>query len=107
MLKKINRLAKSKDILITLARGRTFFNPFYTIKFLSGSQRKFAVVVSTKVFKRANRRNRLKRIIREQLKKNLQTFRPGNYAILVKPKTSALPEAEQLKYFLEVLAKLK
>ena len=107
MLKKANRLAKSKDILTTLARGRTFFNPYYTVKFLSGAERKFTVVISTKVFKRANRRNRLKRIVREHLQKNMLMFKPGNYAVLVKPKAATLPESEQLKYFLEVLTKLK
>ncbi len=109
MLHKKNRLAKDKDIQTAFARGRTFFNPFYNIKFLasaSGSPR-FAVVVSTKVFKAAVARNRLKRIIRENLRKNMGDFKKGDYMIMAKPKVSRLPEADRLSYFLQLLNKIR
>jgi len=108
MLKKANRLAKAKDIAQAFARGRTFFNPFFTIKFFSGGSKKLlTVVVSTKVFKSAVKRNRLKRIIREQLRLKLDKFKNGSYIIIAKPKISRLPEKEVLQQFSEVCSRLR
>ena len=108
MLKKANRLAKAEDIALAFTRGRTFFNPFFTLKFLPlAAQKRFTVVVSTKVFKNAVDRNRLKRILREHLRKNLPVFRNGDYMIMTKPKISRLSEADVMKNFLELLSKIK
>jgi len=108
MLKKTNRLAKDRDIQKTFARGRSFFNPLFTVKFLPGGlSKRFTVVVSTKVFKNAVDRNRLKRILREHLRTNLNFFKPGDYAIIAKPKIKNFPEKEILKSFLELCLKLK
>jgi len=108
MLKKVNRLAKAKDIQKAFARGRTFFSPIFNIKFLSHAPTpRFTVVVSTKVFKRAHDRNRLKRIIREYLRKNLQKFKNGSYIIMAKPKVSTISEAEAMKSFLQVCSKIQ
>lgn len=108
MLKKENRLAKARDIQKTLAEGRSFFNPFFTIKHLpTDPTKRFSVVVSTKVFKKAVARNRLKRLIREHLRKNLHRFRNGSFVIIVKPKTGGLPEKEIMAKFYELCAKLR
>ena len=108
MLKKVNRLAKAKDIQQAFARGRTFFNPFFTVKFISNLDApRFTIVVSTKVFKKAVFRNRLKRIIREYLRKNLANFKKGHYMIMAKPKINKLSEADALKNFLDLCSKLK
>jgi ribonuclease P protein component len=108
MLKKVNRLAKDKDIKTAFARGRSFFNPFFNIKFLPGQEgKRFTVVVSTKVYKKAVSRNRLKRLLREHLRKNLAGFKNGSYIIVAKPKVSGLAETEALKNFLEARSKLK
>lgn len=108
MLKKVNRLAKAKDIATAFARGRGFFNPFFSIKFFPSVQPpRFAVVVSTKVFKRAHDRNRLKRILREYLRNNLNKFKNGSYMIMAKPKISNLPEPERLKSFIDLCVKIR
>ena len=108
MLKRINRLAKSKDIQTAFARGRTFFNPFFSIRFLSKpGEKRFTVVVSTKVYKRAVARNRFKRVVREYIRKNLEKFRNGSYVIAAKPKISKLPENEIVKQFLDATARIK
>ena len=108
MLKRANRLAKSKDIASAFARGRTFFNPFFSIRFLAKpTEKKFTVVVSTKVYKRAVARNRLKRLVREYIRKNLEKFRNGSYVIAAKPKISKLPESEIVKQFLDAAARIK
>lgn len=104
MFKKVNRLAKAKDINLTFVRGRTFFTPFFTLKYLSSktSELKINVVVSTKVFKKANKRNRLKRIAREFLKNKMSFLKPGMYMVIAKPKISSVLE-DKYKLLLEEL----
>lgn len=108
MLKRANRLAKSKDIHTAFARGRTFFNPFFSIRFLpKASDKRFTVVVSTKVFKSAVARNRLKRLVREHIRKNLGDFKNGSYVISAKPKITGLPEKEIVNAFLGAASRIK
>jgi ribonuclease P protein component len=108
MLKRANRLAKSKDIQTAFARGRTFFNPFFNIRFLTRpAEKQFTVVVSTKVYKRAVARNRLKRLVREYIRKNLNKFRNGSYVISAKPRISQLPEKEIVPAFLGACDRIK
>lgn len=87
MLSQKHRLSKSADVKKTTARGRNFFNPYFVIKSTTEPNAKISkitVIVSTKVSKKAVDRNRLKRIIREELRKSVENIKPGNYAILVK-----------------------
>jgi ribonuclease P protein component len=108
MLKRANRLAKSKDIASAFARGRTFFNPFFAIRFLpKPAEKRFTVVVSTKVYKKAVARNRLKRLLREHIRKNLAGFRSGSYVISAKPKIISLPETEIIPAFLGACNRIK
>lgn len=94
MLQKKHRLSKNREITETLSKGRGFFNPLFNIKFFSDiDEKKFTVVVSTKVFKSAVKRNRIKRVVREQIKKNFSGFRPGRYAIMIKPQVARIEEA--------------
>ncbi len=97
MLKKVNRLAKGKHIRAALQKGRTFFTPYFSVKFFLGSASpRFAVVVSTKVYKSAVKRNRLKRVIREWLRLNLKKLKPGDYMLMAKTKTAARLEKDLL-----------
>jgi ribonuclease P protein component len=45
---------------------------------------RFGLIVSKKIDKRAVIRNRLKRVFREVIRKNLDKFKPGDYLFLVK-----------------------
>ncbi len=108
MLKKVNRLAKAKDIQKAFARGRTFFGPFFNIKYAFASPApRFTVVVSTKVFKKAVSRNRLKRIVREYIRRNLPKFKSGDYVIAFKPKAASVPEKVVMENFIETVRKMK
>ena len=87
MFAKKNRLAKTSDVQKVFARGRSFFNPLFTVKFLPqpGVVSRFTVVVSTKVSKAAVRRNRIKRVLRQFLRIHLAEVRSGDYVVIVKP----------------------
>lgn len=99
MLKKENRLAKTKDIQATIKSGRVFFNPNINLKFFSkpNTKARLTVVVGTKVFKKATQRNRVKRILREEIKKNILFLPSGDYMVFVKPKAGKVSEEELIK----------
>ncbi len=104
MLKKKHRLAKTTDVKRTFERGRSFLNPLFSIRFLAGNEAKrFTVVVSSKVSKKAVVRNRLRRKVREFVRTRLVNFLPGDYVIGIKPKVLSVTEGaliNQLKDFL-------
>lgn len=85
MLSQKHRLSKSADVKQTTARGRSFFNPYFVIKFVPGKElAKITVIASVKVSKKAVERNRLKRVLREESRKYVEKFKPGNYVVIVK-----------------------
>ena len=95
MLAKIHRLSKTKDVQATL-RGQSYFSPRFVIKFRrprvsSDLNVRGTVIVSTKVAKRANVRNSIKRRFREAFRRHLSQLRPGDYAIIVKPAILSVP----------------
>lgn len=95
MLSQKHRLSKSAEVKKTTARGRGFFNPYFVLKTLPGTEpAKVTVVVSVKVSKKAVDRNRLKRVIRETIRPDILKFKPGSYAILVKPSAMKITSAE-------------
>jgi ribonuclease P protein component len=103
MFSKKNRLAKTLDVQRVFSKGRAFFNPLFTVRYLSGNgQHRFTVVVSTKVSKLAVKRNRIKRVAREFIRLRLSGFRPGDYAVMVKP-AAAKKEADEWRKSLEEL----
>lgn len=79
MLSAANRLVKSKEIERAVKTGRSFGTPLLGVKVAaSGSQAtRIAVVAGLSVDKRATRRNRVKRLVREVLRKNMHQIRPG------------------------------
>lgn len=109
MFKRKHRLAKNTAVMSALKTGRGFFNPAFVIRALPKAEgySRFAVVVSTKVDKRATRRNRLKRILREFLRTHLSSLMPADYVIMLKPLSIKLSEPELLKSFEQSLKKWK
>jgi ribonuclease P protein component len=104
MFSKKHRLAKTTDIKKAFARGRGFFYPLFTIKFIKSlPPSRFTVIVSTKVSKKAVVRNRIKRVLRESLRINLMSFVEGDYAIIVKPAANKVSSQILREKFLEGL----
>ncbi len=94
MLKKTFRLSNSKDIRVTSLRGRSFFSPYFVVKFIPADAPRFTVIVSTKVSKRAVERNRIKRIIREAIRQSLSSYKSGDYVVIVKVRAAGKTAAE-------------
>ncbi|MCD6094486.1 ribonuclease P protein component [bacterium] len=83
MLPKENRLSK-KEVELVLKKGRTYRGFFLILKYwknkLSSEDKRlsrFAVIVPQKVSKKATKRNRIKRLIRENLRKRLSQIKFG------------------------------
>lgn len=108
MLKKEHRLTKTVDIKRVFGKGRGFFSTHFSIKHFNKSNRlNFAIIISTKVSKKAVVRNRLKRIIREFIRYNTTRFLIGDYTITVKPFNPNTTEQSLLKDLENSLTKAK
>lgn len=108
MLPKKHRLSKAADVKKTTAKGRSFFNPNFVLKSLPGStEARATVVVSVKVSKNAVVRNRIKRVLREELRNIVPNFKPGTYVVIVKPSAAKIASAELRENFVEALRKIK
>jgi ribonuclease P protein component len=108
MFKRTNRLSKTKDVQVTTKHGRSFFGPSFVIKYLQSPQdTRLTVVVSTKVSKRAVVRNRIKRIIRDELRKHFAGLKPGDYVIIVKPSAASVESKDLRESLTEVMKKTK
>lgn len=108
MLNKKNRLAKDREIKRVFARGRVFLNSAAALKFLrlpGETESRFAIVVSTKVSKKAARRNRLKRLVREELRRKIKFLPKGDYALSLRPAAEKLEEGEFIGIISQLLAK--
>ena len=84
MLPKENRLRDTTLIKTLFKRGYTTSGKFLFIRFLPNHKNttQIAVMVGLKYSKLATRRNRLKRLIREALRKELTNIKPG-YDLLI------------------------
>jgi ribonuclease P protein component len=97
MLSQKHRLSRSADVKQTTARGRSFFNPYFVIKFSANSETTLiTVIVSVKVSKKAVIRNKIKRIVRDELRKQITSLKNGNYAFIIKPSVLKI-DSKQLR----------
>lgn len=89
MLPKKFRLHNDTDIKRLVQGGKTFFLPQMTIKYKNnnGQGLRMAVVVSTKVDKRATVRNRIKRQLREVLRSEMLLLRKNQDIICIVKKS--------------------
>ncbi len=93
MLPRQNRLAAANDIRLVFHKGRAFYSPFWIIRFFgrrSALVSRATVVVSNKVHKRANKRNRIKRIAREVLRLGLSHISRGDWMLIARPSITKL-----------------
>jgi len=92
MLSSPHRLAKDRDIKRVLVRGRSFFSPLFRVRLIANGLEpsRFAIVISSKVSKRATVRNLIKRRLTEIIRLNLAAIKPG-YDVMITVSNRALP----------------
>jgi ribonuclease P protein component len=85
MLVKVNRLKKKKDIERVFKNGKLFKEDFLILKVVKNNLKnsRFAFVVSKKVSKKATLRNKIKRRLRELVRRHPPTTRPAMDIVLV------------------------
>ncbi len=90
MLAKTSRLTKENDFKKVFNLGKKITGRFFAAYFLkTPGKTRVAVIVSNKISKKAVIRNKLKRRMREIIKKNLEGL---EYDIVVSAKLSALDQ---------------
>jgi len=94
MLPKTQRLKKTKDFALMATKGRSIFGPLATLRVrleareLKSAQSKIGFIVSTKIFKRAVKRNLAKRRFRSAVRELLPQIPTGYHLLFVlKPET--------------------
>ena len=98
MLPKINRLKKKKDFENIFKKGKIFRGDFLIVREVKNifEEPRLGFVVSNKVSKSAVVRNKIRRRLRDIIKKNLGSFKKGTDVAII-----ALNGIEK-KSFLEV-----
>lgn len=84
MLKKTNRINKTRELQRVYRSGKTMHTPALVIKFVPALKTRIAFVVSTKVSKKAVERNRIKRAVREQMRLSMKSLAVGDYMLVAK-----------------------
>lgn len=90
MLKELNRLKSDRDFRNVFRNGKTLENHFFRVKFSKNQKNvsRFGFIISTKVLKKANLRNALKRRLRAICRSLVKDLKPG-FDIVIWPKTSS------------------
>jgi ribonuclease P protein component len=88
MLKKVNRINKTRELQKVYRLGKTIHTPALVIKFLAGEKFRTAFVVSKKVSKKSVERNRIKRALREEVRLAQEKLSAGDYMIIAKVQAS-------------------
>ena len=99
MLPKARRLHKEKDIKTLFARGKSVFGLLVGVKYLKREDgpSTFAVIVGTKVSKKAVVRNRLRRQVRAIVEKRLSEFQDGYDVAFIVREGSVGKKSEELE----------
>ena len=105
MLKKVNRINKTRELQKVYRLGKALHTPSLVIKFLPGEKTKAAFVVSKKVSKRSVERNRIKRALREEVRLSLPHLQSGSYMVIAKMQASGYSSADLRKQIFEAFKK--
>lgn len=110
MLQKISRLQKNKDIERVLKEGKGLKEDGLALKTAKNNlnQSRFAFLVSKKISKKASQRNKIKRRLREIIKKQLAEIKKGrDYLIITLPGIEKKDQKETEKLLSKLLKKAK
>jgi ribonuclease P protein component len=108
MLKKDFRLRKQKDFDRVFGnKGRFFSQDFLALKIIPNSLpfSRFGFIVSNKVSKRAVRRNRTKRLLRECVRLSWKEIYPGFDAVMIAKSDISDRKLEEVSMIVDKLLK--
>lgn len=125
MLPKNFRLSKKKDFEAVFQKGKSIKGVGFVLNFLEKKNNKFiykfskkstamqeisgdlkvGFIVSLKVHKKAVKRNKLKRRMREVIKDNLDKIKKGNFIVIVALPSAANFSFKEVKKNINVLLK--
>lgn len=99
MLKKINRITSKKEFGEVKGSGQIKQFPYFGLINLvkPDTDKKFGFIISKKISKKAVVRNKIKRLLAEEVKKNLDKFEKGFRGIFL-IKKNIIDEKGNLKY---------
>lgn len=90
MLSKQHRLQRNKDFELVFKKGKTFGNDFLFLKLLRNDLKinRFGFIIGKKISKKSTTRNKIKRRLREIIRKKSDNIKSGfDIIIVAKPKT--------------------
>jgi ribonuclease P protein component len=87
-LPKKYRLTKIRDFDRIFKEGRTVKGSFLFIKFILAKDSRFGLSVSTKAYKKASDRNRIKRVFLEKIKDYIEKEKKYDMIVVVNKKGS-------------------
>ncbi len=108
MLKKENRLRRMRDFALLSQRGLVVYGRFFTLRLRQSKEpTKIGFVITTKMFKRANKRNRIKRRLREVLRLNRVSWpEQMDLLFIAKPEALTAPFTELTEAVLHAFTKI-
>jgi ribonuclease P protein component len=85
VLKRENRIRSKKEFFEIKNKGRVLYSPFFgwLIYKENDDLKKFGFIVSKKISKKAVDRNRIRRILSEIVRKNLDKFENGTRLVFL------------------------
>jgi len=99
MLKKENRLRKTKEIEGVLKNGRSFYNSDFTLKIIKNNldKNRLCVIISAKVSKKSVERNKLKRRVRAIFYSQKELLKSGFDFLFISKKGVGIKEFFEVK----------
>lgn len=85
MLKRENRIRLKKEFLEIKNKGRVLYSPLFGFLIYKENDdlKKFGFIVSKKISKKAVDRNRIRRVLSEIIRKNLDRFENGTRLVFL------------------------
>lgn len=100
MLPRKHRLSLRKNFQAKNLEERLIQGKYFGLKIIKQEARtepRFAIIVSSKIAKKATQRNRIKRLLREAIRSILKDIKKGHNAVILTKKQAATANLSELK----------
>lgn len=100
------RLGDNKNYRYVYRRGKSYPSRNLVLIYLKGKEQRFGFSISSKVGN-AVTRNRIRRYMREYVRKTRTSLKCGKYIFIARPALKSVPHAELAQEMASVLARAK